>query len=422
MQETPIAAAFEYAYPLFAVAATRHKALAAADKPDGQQPNTVRHERGLSDHRSRWITAPNNDTLYSNAWLDLSAGPVRIRVGAQAPGRYWSLAFMDACTNHFAMAGQRLDGTWPVDLTLVAPGQDAPPGAARVIRAPGQDVWLLCRWLVDGPQDLPQCHAMQDSLVIEGPSGADFAPAPDALDSRDPAQFLQVVNHAMGRNPPPPADATLLGTWHGLGLRRGARDVWPTLADSARTAWLTQIGAAHEQVRAASAKGRRQMQGWVASAEEMGNFGKHFALRASVAMGGLAALEPTEAMYFVRFHDDAQEALHGQNRYRLHIPASDIPTDSFWSFTMYEPTADGKRFFVANPIGRYAIGNRTRGLRRNADGSLDIAVQKDAPADETLRANWLPCPAGAFQVALRAYLPRLELREGHADMPRLTRV
>jgi len=72
MQQTSIAAAFEYAYPLFAVAATRHKALAGAYKHDGQQPNTVRHERGLSDHRSRWITAPNNDTLYSNAWLDLS--------------------------------------------------------------------------------------------------------------------------------------------------------------------------------------------------------------------------------------------------------------------------------------------------------------------------------------------------------------
>ncbi len=422
MQETSIAAAFEYAYPLFAVAATRHKALAGADTPDVQRPNTVRHERGLSDHRSRWITAPNNDTLYSNAWLNLSAGPVRIRVGAQAPGRYWSLAFMDAYTNHLAMAGQRLDGTGPLDLTLVAPGQDAPPAAARVIRAPGQDVWLLCRWLVDGAQDLPQCHAMQDSLVIEGPSGADFTPAPAALNSRDPTEFLRVVNHAMGRNPPPAADATLLASWHGLGLRPGAGDVWPSLADGVRQAWQTQMDEAHEQVRGASAKGRREMQGWVASAPEMGNFGQHFALRASVAMGGLAALEPTEAMYFVRFHDDTQDLLNGQHRYLLRIPASDIPTDSFWSFTMYEPTAEGKRFFVANPIDRYAIGNRTRGLRRNADGSLDIAVQRDAPSDEALLANWLPCPAGAFQVALRAYLPRLELREGRADMPRLTRV
>lgn len=422
MKDTDVAAAFEYAYPLFAVAATRHKALHDASNPEGQLPNTVRHERELSNHRSRWITAPNNDTLYSNAWLDLSAGPVSIRVGAQPSGRYWSLAFMDAYTNHFAMAGQRLNGAGPVELTLVAPGQAAPPGASNMIRAPGPDVWLLCRWLVDGPEDLRQCHAMQDRLVINGPMDTAFAPAPHARDSRDPAQFLQVVNHAMGRNPPPTEDAHLLTLWNSLGLRPGAHDVWPMLDDCVRHAWLAQINSAHEHVRAGSTKGRRQMQGWSASAVDMGNFGSNFALRASVAMGGLAALEPTEAMYFVRFHDDAQAPLIGQYRYLLRIPASDIPTDSFWSFTMYEPTADGKRFFVDNPIDRYAIGNRTSGLRRNLDGSLDIAVQRDAPADETLRANWLPCPSGAFQVALRAYLPRLALREGHAVMPQLVRV
>jgi hypothetical protein len=419
--EQAIAQAYTYAYPVYAVAHTRGKALRGPHNPQGAAPNTVQHERHLSDHRSRWITAPNNDTLYSNAWLDLSAGPVRLRVGRQPEGRYWSLAFMDAYTNHFAVVGQRLDGVGPVDLVVVAPGQTPPPGADRVVTAPGQDVWVLCRWLVDGPQDLERCHAMQDSLSVQGPNNGVDSGAPSAHTPLDPAVFLDVVNHSMGRNPAPAHHAPLLAAWAPLGLRPGTPGVWSALSPAVQQAWAHATGPAHEAVRTGSAKGRRHMQGWVASAPDMGCFGDNFTLRASVAMGGLAALEPTEAMYFVRFTDDDQAPLLGQHRYRLRVPATDIPTDSFWSFTLYEPTADGQRFFVENPVNRYAIGNRTQGLQRNPDGALDIVVQQAMPSDPQERANWLPCPTGPFQIALRAYLPQAALREGRADMPRLLR-
>jgi hypothetical protein len=83
---------------------------------------------------------------------------------------------------------------------------------------------------------------------------------------------------------------------------------------------------------------------------------------------------------------------------------------------MYEVTKEGGLFFGDNPIHRYAIGDRTGGLVRNPDGSLDILIQKDSPgADRT--ANWLPIPAKNFALVARAYLPRAALLDGSFRYP-----
>lgn len=422
MIEDLVDSAFQYAFPLYAVAQTRYHAVQDPANPRRHTPNTVQHEQHLSDHTSRWITAPNNDTLYSNAWLDLSHGPVRVCAGAMPAGRYWSIALMDAFTNNFAVLGQRLDGDGPVDVTLAGRRDETTTLTGRVIRAPGDDVWMFCRCLVEGPEDLANSHAMQDRLSVHAARDAEYSPRVVPSGSSDPANFLTVVNESLKANPVPASDRALLERWAAVGLRPGAVDAWGQLSEDARAAWTTRIGVAHENLRRASATGRREVQGWFASAPEMGNFGSNYALRASVALGGLGALPPVEAMYFVRFHDDAGQLLDGRNDYLLTVPPGGIPTDSFWSFSMYEPTPDSQRFFVANPIGRYSIGNRTRGLTVSADGSLKIALQHDAHADGRLPTNWLPAPVGPFQISLRAYLPRAELRDLSAPMPRIHRV
>jgi hypothetical protein len=414
---TTIASAFEYAYPLYAVAQTRYRAVQDPDNAQRHAPNTVRHERRLSDAASRWITAPNNDTLYSNAWLDLSGGPVKVRVGPVPTGRYWSVALMDAYTNHIGMLGQRLAGCGPAEVTLVGPRHHDSPVSGRTLRVPGDDVWLFARGLVDGEADLPQAHAMQETLDVIASGAPAHAPRTIPTHPTDPANFLAVVNEALARNPPPDAQAPLVASWASVGLLPGVRDAWATLDDNVRQLWASGSQAQFAQLGAAGARGRRDIQGWIASGLEIGNFGTHYALRASVALGGLGALEPVEARYFVKFHDAEKRLLDGRRHYLLRIPPGGIPTDSFWSFSMYEPTSDGKRFFVQNPINRYSVGNRTAGLVYNADGSLDIALQCTAPDDARLRANWLPTPGGTFQISLRTYLPRPELIDGSARMP-----
>jgi hypothetical protein len=65
---------------------------------------------------------------------------------------------------------------------------------------------------------------------------------------------------------------------------------------------------------------------------------------------------------------------------------------------MYETSG----FFASNPLDRYTLGDRSN-LHFNEDGSLDIYVQTGEPTNEQQAQNWLPAPAGAFELVMRLY-------------------
>jgi hypothetical protein len=115
--DTAIDTAFTYAFPLYEMARTRWNALENPANPFRARANVVGHRRNLSDHRARNVTTPNNDTLYSACWIDLTQGPVELSVVQMPPGRYWSLALLDFHTNHIALPGSRLDGRGPLQLS-----------------------------------------------------------------------------------------------------------------------------------------------------------------------------------------------------------------------------------------------------------------------------------------------------------------
>jgi hypothetical protein len=157
------------------------------------------------------------------------------------------------------------------------------------------------------------------------------------------------------------------------------------------------------------------VQGWSYTRPNLGIFGQDYLYRALVALSGLAALPVAEAMY-LRSEGERDGAYHGDGLYRLAVPA-EMPVNAFWSLSMYEHTADGQRFFTDNPIGRYAIGDRTKGLKRNADGSLDIWIGRADPGGER-SANWLPAPkAGPFGMTMRLYRPKPEVLDGRWKLP-----
>ncbi|HYB50921.1 MAG TPA: DUF1254 domain-containing protein [Burkholderiaceae bacterium] len=127
--------------------------------------NSWLHLRELSDETSRRLVRPNDDTLYSYAAVDLGQGPRLIE--ARASDRYWSVQFMRDNTDVFAYVGSRTLGlNRPARVLLVPADFSGDAKDLEVIRAPSRRVWLLARFLVDGADDLPRAHELQDGLRI----------------------------------------------------------------------------------------------------------------------------------------------------------------------------------------------------------------------------------------------------------------
>ena len=102
-QTALIAKAYEYGFPLFEHARLVYLYSYYSGNPQRVPVNSFGHRRQLVDHTARNVTTPNNDTLYSSTVIDLSAGPVRLDV-PDFGSRYFSIAFLDAYTNNFALS------------------------------------------------------------------------------------------------------------------------------------------------------------------------------------------------------------------------------------------------------------------------------------------------------------------------------
>ncbi len=147
-----------------------------------------------------------------------------------------------------------------------------------------------------------------------------------------------------------------------------------------------------------------------------GQPGNGILLRAAFARILPAVNVAQEAAYWTTTVDSAGRRLNGQREYVLHFPAGQLPpNDAFWSLTM----TDVVGFMVKNPIDRYSVGSRSA-LVPNADGSIDIYIQRTAPAGH--ESNWLPTPSGRFKLMLRAYLPGRAVLDGEYHVPPVMRV
>jgi hypothetical protein len=151
--------------------------------------------------------------------------------------------------------------------------------------------------------------------------------------------------------------------------------------------------------------GNKVVNGWLYPPPNLGRLGvvgDEFRSRAIGAAGGIICNDAAEAVYVIAFTDSDGLSLDGANRYTLRFDKGGLPpVHEFWSLTMYG--ADHN--LVDNPISRYAIRDRTPGIKTDADGSTTLYLQSNSPGKDK-ESNWLPTPKrGQFNMALRCYGP-----------------
>lgn len=373
--------------------------------------NRLHHQSATADPTSRVVVAPNVDTLYSIAWLDLRGGPVLL-THPDMGARYFDFQFLDIYTDVFANVGTRATGPAAGAHVVVPPGWDGPlPADAAVVESSTWDAWMIGRTLVESATDLEAARALQRqySLTVLAapvagappplpPTACGSNPDPQALAASGP-QFFDELSAILAANPPPPADAPLLDELADLGVRPGAR---PSTGSADTVAALaTGVVRGERRIRDLVDSDRGSGEVWH-SLPTAGRYGTDYLQRAVVATIGLGANVPEESTYHVARVAADGTTLRGETGYLLRFPPGGLPPvddRGFWSVTVYGPDM----FLVANPVDRYAVGDRTPGLVRGPDGGLDVWVSSRPPI--AAGPNWLPAPPGEFVLMFRSYLP-----------------
>lgn len=407
-----------YGLPLVIMDLTRAKTTNVAKPEAFAAPvNQFVHVRAFPDASFKDVVRANVDTLYSSAWLDLSKEPIVLTV-PDTKGRYYLMPMIDAWTNIFASPGKRTTGTKPGNFAITGPGwQGELPKGVTELRSPTHMVWIIGRTQTNGPKDYPAVHATQDGykLVPLSSFGKPYTPsagivdpaidmktAPiDQLKKLTSEQYFDRMAALLKSNPPPASEAPLLAKLKTIGIVPGEKFDPAKLDPAVAKGLQSSVAVALEKLQAASKETGAPVNGWRVPPMVLGNFGADYGARAVVALVGLGANLPQDAVYPSAFVDGAGKTLDGANKYVIRFEKGEAPpVEAFWSVTMYDPQS----FFVANQINRYAVSSWMP-LKKNADGSVEILVQHASPGKDK-ETNWLPAPAGEFNMTLRMYWPR----------------
>ena len=429
--------AYAYAYPLVLMDVSR-RVMTNHEAPDpatgmGAPVNQFAHKRTFPDASFTEVVRPNADTLYSSLWFDVTAEPLVIRVPGSG-GRYYLLPMLDMWTDIFASPGKRTTGTGAQSIAIVGPRwKGAIPEGVEVLRSPTGSGWVIGRTQTNGAADYGVVHKFQDGLTATPLSswGKPYTPprgkvdpsipaaAPSDIVARmDAATFFSRFAGLMKENPPHANDYPMLARIRHLGIEPGRSFDFGRATPAVRRALEASVVAGPAKIRAYAAHSDPQVNGWGMIMEPVGTYGTAYLKRALIAAMGLGANVVEDAVYpFAQGMADGTPFDSGR-KYTLRFAKDQIPpVRAFWSLTMY----DDRQLFAANPIHRFAIGDRDD-LKFGEDGSLTLYVQRESPG-KAREANWLPAPAaGGFTLNLRLYWPRPQVLDGTWQPPKVERV
>lgn len=434
--------AYIYLYPLITMDVSRRQLTnMEPGKMPGRGPmNAFSHMRSFPDANFREVVRPNFDTLYSSGWLDLTKEPVVVTV-PDTDGRYYLLPMLDMWSDVFAVPGSRTSGNKAATF-LVAPVDWRPdlrqrfvkefklPDDTRLIESPTPYVWVIGRTKTDGPKDYEAVHKVQAGYTItplsqwgkkvQAPEvvidpGVDMKTSPLAqVNGMQADKYFTYGASLMKINAPHHTDWSTIARLKRIGIEPGKFDA--SKADPAAVARGAAAGLKLMQDKLPTLA--RVTNGWQMNTDTMGVYGNYYLKRAIVAMVGLGANQPEDAIYPLAVVDADGKPPVAESKYVLSFTKDTLPpVDAFWSLTMY----DGDGFQVANPINRFAIGDRDP-LKFDADGSLTLFIQHESPGPDK-ESNWLPAPkSGPIGLTMRLYAPRAQALDGRWNPPAIKKV
>jgi len=426
--------AFIYGFPYIYNAKLRHDWVTQqrnAEVVPYAAVNHFWHARKLVSAAYRDGGCPNNDTLYSVAWLNLADEPV-VLSHPNMGDRYFTFELMGFSSDNFDYVGQRATGAKAGHFAIVGPGWKGklPAGVRKTRRAPTPWVLVLGRTLLDGPADLKNVRALQSEFKLTPLSkwGKPRAKVRERRDvyspgdpTTDPLAPWKSLNAMLAENPPPAHHAVLLEQFATIGIGPGLDvDAQPDVVKRGLLR-AAAVGLPLLRQQFLSGNWATMVNGWRYPPPEEGRFGDDFLRRAAdQSLAGITANDPAEAVYLVNFDDAKGNKLSPNGRYELRFPAGELPpVEAFWSLTSY--TAHDMNL-IPNPAERYSVGDRTPGLRRESDGSLVIRLQPE-PTDGSRQPNWLPTSAEhPWFVILRMYRPGAEVLAAQWRCPGLRKI
>ncbi|MEH7275758.1 DUF1254 domain-containing protein [Neobacillus vireti] len=407
-----------WGYPLVSAANIRqNKTLSDPTVGRNGTPiNSFGHAKQLADPSNRSGPGPNNDTMYSIAWIDLEDGPFVIET-PDFGSRYYTFSINYSDSSADKSLGQRTHGGQMPPLFITGPNDEIPvPDGMEAVVSPTRYLLIAGRILVDGEKDLPKVHELQKQIKLrtfeDYTAGIDRQPLVsnqrllnEGIKEGDDFTFLYQLGNVLKDWWVRDEEKALLDRFSAIGLTTVGFD--PTvLSDKQKQEILHGLEQGKEFVNERSKNLGRNINGWTIN--NLGpRFGDDYLLRAAVAKDQIYVAIPEEAVYPIGRVDVNGDPLTGEKSYRIVLDKNTTPpVKAFWSITLY----NDQGFMVENEIDRFSIGDRTEGLIIKEDGTIEIRIQKDKPSE--VDVNWLPAPEGIFYFMMRLYIPEQQVIEG----------
>jgi hypothetical protein len=383
----------------------------------------------LITSKDDWVVTPNEDTIYSRAFLDLRKEPI-VLVIPPTTRQYW-IPISDMRHDFDAAPSWDTLGARGGAFALCAPGWQGvlPEGVQRIDMGTPLG-WMLPRFAVDGDADLPAAVALQKQVRLvplsqwgaanvarPKPDPADF-PRFTRTDLTNAKAYFTTLNTLLRLSPRlgNPMDEAMTGWLREIAMDPATRFDWDKLSPQARRGLERAAVDGHRIISERMPRAVPIVNNWQLARLDKRKSGDPV-IAAAAAMLGLLWNPREVSTYDVAFVDGAGTPLDGSNRYVVRFSPTP-PVNAFWSMTMYSAQT---MIFVPNALNRYSVGDRTKGMVYGKDGSLTVYLQPNEPTDPVERANWLPAPQGRFYLVTRHYSPKSPIVTGDWLPPPVTK-